>query len=127
MGDGERSHRALRKQPCANEETRMTAQRPMDGPSIVFTDERGTDFDHHAFQFGVLINGQRRLCVIAQETVDDYFEVQSDARHDERWEVFVRNRERIEVAALEAIRNINVGPDGRIVVGMDELRATESR
>lgn len=65
--------------------------------------------------------------MIAQETVDDYFEVQSDARHDERWEVFVRNRERIEAAALEAIRNINVGPDGRIVVGMGELRATESR
>jgi hypothetical protein len=96
-------------------------------PAIVFTGDAGTDFDHHAFQFSVYIDGELKWCVIAQETVEDYFELGSDARHDEAWQAFQKNRRLIEAAAREAIKNFNIEPDGRIRVGMRELDATSAK
>ena len=93
--------------------------------TIVFTGDAGTDFDHHVFQFSVYINGELKWCVIAQETVKDYYNLGSDARHDEIWSVFQKNRKAIEAAACEAIMNYKFGPDGRIRVGMKELTAID--
>jgi hypothetical protein len=95
-------------------------------PTIVFTGDAGTDFDIHAFQFSVLVNGELKWCVIAEETVRDYFQLSSDARHDDRWAAFQANRRLIEAAAREAIKNFNVGPDGRIRVTQRELDATSA-
>lgn len=92
--------------------------------TIVFNDEAGTDFDIGAFQFPVFINGDRHWCVIAKETVSDYFNLGADAGHVEEWETFVKNRRTINAAAREAIRNMNIGPDGRIRIGTKELATT---
>jgi hypothetical protein len=104
------------------EEDELRAQQQ----SVVFTGDAGTDFDHHAFQFSALVNGELKWCVIAQETVEDYFNLSGDGGHTEAWGVFQRNRRTIEAAAREAIRNFNVGPDGRIRVGMRDLAATNA-
>jgi len=95
-------------------------------PTIVFTGDAGTDFDHHAFQFSAYVNGDLKWCVIAQETVEDYFNLSSDARHDEAWETFRKNRRKIEAAAREAIKNYRFWPDGRTRVGLEELAATDA-
>jgi hypothetical protein len=93
---------------------------------IQFTEDAGADFDIHAFQFPVFINGERKWCVIAQETVADYFNLSFDAGHKAAWDAFVENRRLINAAAREAIRNMKVGPDGRIRIGLKELAATDA-
>jgi PIN like domain/Protein of unknown function (DUF1488) len=88
---------------------------------IEFTDEVGTDFDHHAFQFLVSVNGKGRWCVIAQETVEDFFTLTGNGGHAEAWQAFQKGWPLIKAATREAIRNVNIGNDGRIVIGMREL------
>src|SRR5207237_2079499 len=94
--------------------------------SIVFNEEAGTDFDVHAFQFPVFVNGERKWCVIAQETVEDYFQLGAEPRPNEAWEAFLKNRRTINAAARVAIRNMNVDRDGRIRIGEAELAATDA-
>lgn len=94
-------------------------------PKIVFTGDAGTDFDHHIFQFSVYINGELRWCEIAQETVRNFYNLGSGARHDEVWSVFQSNRKAIEAAAYAAIVSYKFGPDGRIHVGMKELAVVD--
>jgi hypothetical protein len=92
-------------------------------PKIVFTGDAGTDFDHHAFQFSVYINGELKWCVIAQETVKDFFNLSGDTHFNAVWSVFQQNRNTIEAAARQSIRSIKIGPDGRIRVNLEELTA----
>ncbi|PYQ29144.1 MAG: hypothetical protein DMF56_12770 [Acidobacteria bacterium] len=90
---------------------------------IEFTNQVGTDFDHHAFQFLIRVNGEDRWCVIAQETVEDFFALSGSGGHAEAWQAFHENWPLIEAATREAIRNVSIGNDGRIVIGMRELHA----
>jgi hypothetical protein len=90
---------------------------------VEFTDQIGTDFDHHAFQFLIRVNGEDRWCVIAQETVEDFFALTGGGGHAEAWQALHKSWPLMEAATREAIRNVNVGNDGRIVIGMRELQA----
>lgn len=106
----------------------VTEREELREASIEFTDQIGTDFDHHAFQFRILVNGESRWCVIAIETVQDFFELSGESlRSTEEWETFRANENIIQAATREAIRNLSIGPDGRIVIGMRELRAVSGR
>jgi PIN like domain/Protein of unknown function (DUF1488) len=105
----------------AKEDSARETQTPMLSPHIVFTDRFGTDFDHHAYQFAVLINGMEHWCVVPVELVRDFFSVSSRATSQEAWEAFRFNEPIIREAAREAINNINIGDDGRFVIGILEL------